>query len=67
METGNTEQLEIDQEKVEGNDDTTSAAGSNKAQNNLWVTLLVGLAMLLIGVLVGFLTPFTFSMLVPIA
>ena len=52
METGNTDQLRIDQEK--GTDDTASATGSNTAQNSLWVTLLVGVAMLLIGVLVGF-------------
>jgi hypothetical protein len=57
LETGNTDQSGIDQEKqdkIERNDDTASTAGSTKTQNNLWVTLLVGLAMLLIGVLVGF-------------
>ena len=54
LETGNTDQSGIDQEMVQGNDDTASTAGSTKAQNSLWVTVLVGLAMLLIGVLVGF-------------
>lgn len=54
MEIENTDQLENDQEPIERNDDTASAAGPNNAQNNLWVTLLVGIAMLLIGVLVGF-------------
>jgi hypothetical protein len=54
LETGNTDRLESDQETVEGNDGTASAAGATKAQNNLWVTLLVGLTMLLIGVLIGF-------------
>ena len=54
METGNTEQSGIDQEMVQGNDDIASTAGATKEQKNLWVTVLVGLAMLLIGVLVGF-------------
>jgi len=54
LETGNTDQLGIDQEKMRENDNTASTAGSTKAQYNLWVTVLVGLAMLLIGVLVGF-------------